>query len=210
MFLAYDTDCICPIEGTVETWRWFWLIEFSSLSWVKLCYSVETFQAEAWWILHELQVVSFIFSVVLQVYQASNLLGKFVGSRFLGLTLRDSGLRGLGWLSGVSLFDKCPWWFCYRWFSKCHLRSADLWSVPLPYFLSFPVPVFWCFPERKELLKVWISFNLSWQSTSSWEVSPKGTLFLKFFSYLLKFFIFFPNSKGTLFIPLLKIIMFTK
>lgn len=116
--------------------------------------------------------------------------------------------------SGIAVrslsFDKCPWWLCYRWFSKCHLRRADLWSVPLPYFLSFPVPVFWCFPERKELLKVWISFNLSWQSTSSWEVSPKGTLFLKFFSYLLKFFIFFPNSKGTLFIPLLKIIMFIK
>lgn len=29
------------------------------------------------------------------------MLGKFVGSRFLGLIFRDFGLRGLGWLLGV-------------------------------------------------------------------------------------------------------------
>lgn len=108
MFLAYGIDYVDTIESKVGTWWSFWLIEFFSFYWVKLCISVEIIKAEAWWILKELEGASFIFLVVLGCWQASHLLMEFVQCRFLDLTLRDSGPTGLGWLSGIFIINKCP------------------------------------------------------------------------------------------------------
>lgn len=102
------------------------------LSRLREAYSVETIQAEAWWILKELQVASSTCPGVVGFQQASHLLGEFVQCRVLGLALRDADAAGLGWLSGIFISNKCLWGFGYRWFPECHLSSLFPFSISPP------------------------------------------------------------------------------
>lgn len=150
MVLAFDSDCVYTTESKVETWPWFWLMEFFSLYWFKLYYSVEIIQAEAWWISKEPPLASFIFLVFLGIEQASKLLANLFNADswawpwngcweclFWGHAPRDSVMDGFLSIVCETLINR---WLC------------SLFSL-------LPVPMFWWFLEGKEFWKVGNIFN---------------------------------------------------
>lgn len=158
--LAYGVDYVDTIESKVGTWWWFWLIEFFSFYWVKLYVSVlKSLKQRLGESLRSLKEPPSSFQWFLGVSRHQIYWG--VGSIFAvqvpGFDSQRLGPTGLGWLSRIFTFNKCPG----DSVADSHLKSADLSSVLLSYFLSFPVPVFWCFPEGKVFQKVRISFNFN-------------------------------------------------